>query len=478
FSKIFNKKHGKTLDIGSPEIGSFEHVMHISYDPNAPTGLAGLPLEWEAMLISSGITKSDIQAHPDAVMRIMRKNVFNIKVKPPPVPPPSISDSVFKSLLMPPELLARKEPVYGDGRLIPEKELNNDLQWEKIIRAGGDVDKEYPIRKKIGEGSSGLVYVAKRGKEKVAIKVMLVTNQTDKKSLLNEILMMKKSKAHPNIVQFLDAFSIEVNKSESDKDKQKDKQKDKAHPQTTHIAQVSQTHQFGGPPGMNDPPLIELSSELNIEHQLWMVMQYMPGGSLTQLITTCGKLNERIIAYFCREILKGLAFLHSNRRVHRDIKSDNVLLGMDGEVRIADFGFCAQLTEEVQKRKSVVGTPYWMSPELIQGLEYDELTDIWSLGITALECADGEPPLMNMPPLKALFLIATQPPPTTREPHKWTRQFNDFLSRCLQHDTRQRWTAEKLLTHPFLELAADVSSIKQYIEATRRNVGIDIDAIK
>ncbi|KAA6377708.1 MAG: putative Serine/threonine-protein kinase pakC [Streblomastix strix] len=202
-------------------------------------------------------------------------------------------------------------------------------------------------------------------------------------------------------------------------------------------------------------------------------MDYMAGGSLTNFITCFEVIGEQIIAYFCKQILQGLDYLHQNHRIHRDIKSDNVLLGLHGEVKIADFGFCAQLTEEMQKRRSIVGTPYWMSPELIQGLEYDELTDIWSLGITALECADGEPPLMNLPALKALFYIATRPPPTTKEPHKWSSKFNDFLSRCLQHDIKKRWSAQKLLSHPFIEQACDANVISEMVALVRESLQVD-----
>ncbi|KAA6396945.1 MAG: putative Serine/threonine-protein kinase pakA [Streblomastix strix] len=263
------------------------------------------------------------------------------------------------------------------------------------------------------------------------MKKMQQMDMTNISSIANEIYIMKTTEVHPNIVQFYDAFAV-----------------------------VRKSHD---PQGQID----------KIEHQLWILLEYMPGGSGTQLLTVNGSMPEHIIAYLIREMISGLAFLHGKHRVHRDIKSDNMLLGMNGEVKIADFGYTAQLTEEVKKRKSVVGTPYWMSPELIQGLEYDEQTDIWSLGITAIEFADGEPPLSNMPPLRALFLIATQPPPRLRNPTKWSSEFNNFLTCCLQHDPKRRWTAEKLLTHPFLTgRVAQPTDLIPYILRARQRMSI------
>ena len=146
--------------------------------------------------------------------------------------------------------------------------------------------------------------------------------------------------------------------------------------------------------------------------------------------------------------------MHRQHRLHRDIKSDNLLVGFSGDVKIADFGFAAGLTEEQDKRRSVVGTPYWMAPELIRGAEYDAKVDVWSLGITALEMAEGEPPHLHEPPLRALLLITTQPAPLLREgAERWSSKFRHFLKCALHVDAAKRASSEQLLMHPFLATA-------------------------
>ena len=160
-------------------------------------------------------------------------------------------------------------------------------------------------------------------------------------------------------------------------------------------------------------------------------MELLNGGPLTELLGPGVDWMESHIAFVCREILQALAFLHANHRLHRDIKSDNILVDMEGTVKIADFGFAIGLTAEVDKRRSVVGTPYWMAPELIRGLEYDGKVDVWSTGITCLEMCDGEPPLMDQPPLRALLLITTQgtPQPTNV---RWERRESVCVCVCVR----------------------------------------------
>lgn len=148
-----------------------------------------------------------------------------------------------------------------------------------------------------------------------------------------------------------------------------------------------------------------------------MVVEFLDGGCLTELIYNYfTKIDEDVIAYICREILLGLDFMHKKNKVHRDLKSDNILVNKEGDIKIADFGFATQLTAERQHRKSVVGTPAWMAPELILKKDYDEKVDIWSVGIIALELADGEPPYLRIPPLKAMYMISTQPPARLEDP--------------------------------------------------------------
>eukprot|EP01061_Rhynchopus_euleeides_P006792 TRINITY_DN15818_c0_g3_i1.p2 TRINITY_DN15818_c0_g3~~TRINITY_DN15818_c0_g3_i1.p2 ORF type:complete len:217 (+),score=65.69 TRINITY_DN15818_c0_g3_i1:547-1197(+) len=188
---------------------------------------------------------------------------------------------------------------------------------------------------------------------------------------------------------------------------------------------------------------------------LWIAMELMTGGKLTDVLDSKkGRFPEEHVAYICKNVLEGLAYLHSMGRVHRDIKSDNILLGGKGTIKLGDFGFCASLSEgENQKRQTVVGTPYWMAPEVITGEPYDCKADVWSMGILALELCDGEPPLMEEPPMRALYIIVTQPAPSMKQPDLWSAQCRDFISQMLNKNPDQRPVASDLLNHPFLQKA-------------------------
>ena len=171
----------------------------------------------------------------------------------------------------------------------------------------------------------------------------------------------------------------------------------------------------------------------------------MHGGTLTEVLGPTIDIPESHIAFVCKQMLLGLAFIHRQHRLHRDIKSDNILVDFNGAVKLADFGFAVGLTEEQDKRRSVVGTPYWMAPELIRGLEYDAKVDVWSLGITAIELAEGEPPHLHEAPLRALLLITTKPSPTLRNEAKWSARFKHFLKCSLHTDPAKRASSESLL---------------------------------
>ena len=217
---------------------------------------------------------------------------------------------------------------------------------------------------------------------------------------------------------------------------------------------------------MNHPNIVKFYSAHKIGNTLWMTMELMNGGCLTDVATYCA-CQEPHIAYFAREVLKALEYIHAHGLIHRDIKSDNVLLKANGEVRLADFGYAAQLKSSTDVRRSAVGTPYWMAPEVIKKQPYSLPADIWSFGIMLRELADGEPPYVDLPPMKALFKIVSEGIPPISEIESRSSEFLRFLGRCLEVDPAKRATASELLSDPFLQIACNRSSVPPMIELAR-----------
>lgn len=198
------------------------------------------------------------------------------------------------------------------------------------------------------------------------------------------------------------------------------------------------------------PNIVNYYESYQFDGYLWLVVELMKG-SLTDLIAQrSGKIPEDLIAYVMREVLLGLKVMHEQFRIHRDIKSDNILIALDGSVKLGDFGYAAQLTQEHEVRQTVVGTPSWMAPELAAGLRYGVAVDVWSLGIVAIEMALGEPPYFNESPAKALYLIVNKPSAEIPDDGRWTVKFRNFVRECLVKDPKARLSAEELLAHEFV----------------------------
>ncbi|KAK9365358.1 hypothetical protein V1509DRAFT_612650 [Lipomyces kononenkoae] len=322
-------------------------------------------------------------------------------------------NGIVQNTSMEPSKLNDLEHTVISPRKREQKRLRDAELISKLssICSSGDPTRLYRNLHKIGQGASGGVYTAYQvgTNLSVAIKQMNLEQQPKKEAIINEILVMKESK-HRNIVNFIDSFLY--------------------------------------------------------HGDLWVIMEYMEGGCLTDVVTY-NMMTEGQIAAVCRETLFGLKHLHSSGVIHRDIKSDNVLLSLKGDIKLTDFGFCAQIKDTNIKRTTLVGTPYWMAPEVVSRKEYGPKVDIWSLGIMAIEMIEGEPPYLTESPMRALYLIATNGTPDLKDPGSLSSTFREFLGWALQVDPGRRASATELLDHNFLKQADNLRSLSPLVKASR-----------
>lgn len=489
--KFFRKTQNR--DEGPSVIGFPTNVMHdIHVSKNQVTGqLEGLPEAWRRQIFNQ-ITKDEQCENPSAVLQALKyynytitkrepaepfkpfvtekvideeskeiENILPCKTPPPTKQPNELEiTSSHRSIVeeptpklppkrvetlpaLPPKKHPKNtlQPLYKnaandltkglddltlindiegeiDKSIIREKERPNEtLTDEKVYEHLRNIcNPEDPYERfkrsiELGSGASGTVFTATDiiNGHRVAIKDIDMNKQGRKELILNEIKILKEFK-HENLVNFLDAYFV--------------------------------------------------------QDHLWVIMELLEGGPLTDVVTET-VMKEGQIAAVCYEVLKAIDYLHKEGTIHRDIKSDNILLGMDGTVKVTDFGFCANIVGD-EKRQTMVGTPYWMAPEVVTRKQYGKKVDIWSLGIMAIEMIDGEPPYLKETPLRALYLIAAIGRPQIKQWDKLSHLFQDFLNCCLQVDVDKRSSAAELLQHKFLEQRMDLRSLTPLIKAAKK----------
>ncbi|GAB1869950.1 non-specific serine/threonine protein kinase [Camponotus japonicus] len=306
----------------------------------------------------------------------------------------------------------------GGGTNMAYHGLSQHVNFDVIPDPG----ERFRLEELIGEGTYGEVYAAydKETGHKVAVKIL--ENVADNiEEIEEEYLVLRDLSLHPNIPLFHGLFLKRAK------------------------------------PGQE-------------EDQLWFVMELCAGGSVTDLVQGVKKRGSRLtdhqIAYILRETVEALIFLHSNHCMHRDVKGHNILLTEEARVKLVDFGVSSHLAATLARKNTSVGTPYWMAPEVIaceQQLDssYDSRCDVWSIGITAIELAEGDPPLSELHPMRALFQIPRNPPPSLKNPDIYSPELTDFIAECLVKDLEHRPFASELKEHPLL------SSVEPIVEKIR-----------
>eukprot|EP00117_Sycon_ciliatum_P040498 scpid42533/ scgid29752/ Serine/threonine-protein kinase PAK mbt; Protein mushroom bodies tiny; p21-activated kinase-related protein len=297
-----------------------------------------------------------------------------------------------------------------NGTAVSHEEFR--LQLERHVSAESN-RHQYENFVRVGEGSTGVVVTAKDlvRKRTVAIKKMDLKKQQRRELLFNEVVIMRDYH-HANVVEMFDSFLV--------------------------------------------------------RDELWVVMEYMNGGALTDIVTHL-RMDEDQIAAVCKSCLQALSYLHEQGIIHRDIKSDSILLSQQGHVKLSGFGFCARVDDARPKRWSLVGTPYWMAPQVIARQAYSTEVDIWSLGVMVIEMVDGEPPYFNEPPLQAMRKVRDMQPPAFKDSSSVSRPLLSFLQQMLVHNAAQRATANSLLHHPILQHVAPPESLATLLKSNTQS---------
>ncbi|XP_045709833.1 STE20-like serine/threonine-protein kinase isoform X1 [Phyllostomus hastatus] len=228
------------------------------------------------------------------------------------------------------------------------------------------------------------------------------------------------------------------------------------------------------------PNIVKLLDAFYYENNLWILIEFCAGGAVDAVMLELERpLTESQIQVVCKQTLEALNYLHDNKIIHRDLKAGNILLTLDGDIKLADFGVSAKNTRTIQRRDSFIGTPYWMAPEVVmcetsKDRPYDYKADVWSLGITLIEMAEIEPPHHELNPMRVLLKIAKSEPPTLAQPSKWSANFKDFLKKCLEKNVDSRWTTSQLLLHPFVTVDSN-RPVRELIAEAKAEVTEEVE---
>uniref|UniRef100_A0A4W6ELW1 non-specific serine/threonine protein kinase n=1 Tax=Lates calcarifer TaxID=8187 RepID=A0A4W6ELW1_LATCA len=432
------RKKKRRPEISPPQ--DFQHRVHTSFD--ATTGhYVGLPPQWQSVIDTmrrprplvdpSRITEVELGPkkvgrglqieHIGLHQRLLRPHSsFNIVPKTPtrdgpsqPRPSPTGSPACPPAQLCLSSFSAWQTVPDGGPQKVTHEQFKAALQ---MVVDPGNPRTTLENFVKIGEGSTGVVCIARErhSGRQVAVKMMDLRKQQRRELLFNEVVIMRDYR-HQNVV--------------------------------------------------------EMYRSALVEEELWVIMEYLQGGALTHIVSET-RLNEEQIATVCEGVLQALTYLHSQGVIHRDIKSDSILLTLDGRIKLSDFGFCAQISKDVPKRKSLVGTPYWMAPEVISKAPYGTEVDIWSLGIMVVEMVDGEPPYFSDTPITAMKKLRDEAAPSVKNIQRVSPVLKDFLGCMLTRDTVQRSSAANLLEHLFLLQAGSPRCLVPLVEQHRKRMSL------